>query len=82
MPPRPVGTRDGRSSHDPRRLEERALGLSGDEHQAALLLAAARWLDESGKDLAPVAREGNLPKVFPFGPELARAVEEALLGTE
>jgi hypothetical protein len=83
VPPRPVGTRESpANAAAAARLEERALGLSGDEHQAALLLAAARWLDESGKDLAPVAREGNLPKVFPFGPELARAVEEALLGTE
>jgi hypothetical protein len=41
--------------------------------------AAARWIDESGRDLAPIAREGNFGKLFPFGPDLAREAEEALL---
>jgi hypothetical protein len=82
VPPRPVGTRESpANAAAAARLEEKALDISGDEHQAALLLAAARWLDESGKDLAPVARDGNIPKVFPFGADLAHDVEEALLGT-
>lgn len=79
LPPRPAGL------HEPRtnalaaaRLEEKAHASSENEHRAALLHAAARWIDEWGRDLAPVVREGNLPKVFPFGAELAREAEEAL----
>jgi hypothetical protein len=80
VPPRPVGAREpAANAAASARLEEKAREASADEHRAALLHAAARWLDESGRDLAAVAREGNLPKVFPFGAELARDVEEALL---
>ena len=80
VPPRPVGSRESPANAGAAaRLEERAHRLLSDEHQAALLLAAARWLDESGRDLAAVAREGNLAKVFPYGTDLARDVEEALL---
>ncbi len=79
VPPRPVGTREpAANAAAAARLEEKAEATSGDEHRAALFHAAARWLDESGRDLGPIAREGNLPKVFPFGADLAREVEEAL----
>lgn len=79
-PPRPVGSREPVSNAAAAaRLEEMAGEAAGDEHRAALIHAAARWLDEMGRDLAPIAREGNLSKVFPFGAELARDVQEALL---
>jgi hypothetical protein len=61
------------------RLEERAATLAPDEHRGALLAAAIRWLDESGRDLAAVAREGNFRKIFPFAGELAREAEAVLL---
>jgi hypothetical protein len=80
VPPRPVGSREPASNAAAAaRLEEMAGKAAGDEHRAALIHAAARWLDESGRDLAPIAREGNLSKVFPFGADLARDVQEALL---
>jgi hypothetical protein len=60
------------------RLEERA-AETRDEHRASLLHAAARWIDEVGRDLSVVARDGNFRKVFPFGPELARETEEVLV---
>src|SRR5262249_55179464 len=82
VPPRPIGSREAAgNAAAAARLEGRAHRIFGDEHQVSLLLAAARWLDESGRDLAAVAREGNLPKVFPYGAELARDVEKALLGS-
>ena len=43
-----------------------------DEHRVSLLYAAARWIDESGRDLDPVVREGNFRKVFPSAPALSR----------
>ena len=46
---------------------------AGAEHRAALLHGAARWIDEAGRDLAPVVREGNFGKVFPFGALIAEA---------
>jgi hypothetical protein len=46
-----------------------------------MLHAAVRWIDESGRDLAPVLAEGNLRKVFPFGEALASEVEAAISGT-
>jgi hypothetical protein len=60
------------------RLEEKAQSEAHDEHRAALLHGAARWIDEFGRDLAVILREGNLRKIFPFGAELAREAEEAL----
>jgi hypothetical protein len=79
-PPRPIGSREpAANAAAAARLEEIAGEFSSDEHRAALYHAAARWLDESGRDLAPIAREGNFGKLFPFGPELAREAEEALL---
>ncbi|HYR46610.1 MAG TPA: hypothetical protein VER78_06355, partial [Thermoanaerobaculia bacterium] len=58
--------------------EERADALFGrDEHRASLLHAAARWIDESGRDLAPIVAEGNFRKIFPFVEEVAREAEAA-----
>jgi hypothetical protein len=68
LPPRPLGSGEpAGNSAAAARLEERAQESGGDEHRAALLYAAARWIDESGRDLVPVVREGNFRKVFPFG---------------
>ena len=68
LPPRPLGTAEPPgNSAAAARLEERAQESGDDEHRAALLYAAARWIDESGRDLALVVREGNFRKVFPFG---------------
>ncbi len=79
-PPRPVGLHEpAANAAAAARLEEKAQASFENEHRAALLHAAARWIDESGRDLAPIAREGNLPRVFPFGADLAREAEEALL---
>lgn len=80
LPPRPVGLHEpAANAAAAARLEEKAQASSENEHRAALLHATARWIDEWGRDLAPIAREGNLPKVFPFGLDLAREAEEALL---
>jgi hypothetical protein len=74
MPPRPIGKGEPPgNSAAAARLEERAVELEDDEHRSALLHAAARWIDESGRDLAPVVREGNFVKVFPFGALAAEA---------
>jgi len=81
VPPRPVGLYEpAGNAAAAGRLEEKARALFQDEHRAALLHAAARWIDESGRDLAPIVREGNFRKVFPFGAELAREAEEAFGG--
>ena len=78
--PRPVGTREpAGNAAASGRLEERAREAHADEHRAALLHAGARWIDESGRDLAAIAREGNFRKVFPFGDDIAREAEDALL---
>jgi hypothetical protein len=74
MPPRPIGPGEPpANSAAAARLEERAIELDGDEHRSAMLHAAIRWIDESGRDLAPVVREGNFGKVFPFGALAAEA---------
>jgi hypothetical protein len=71
LPPRPVGRREfPGNAAVAALLEERAELDEAGEHRAALLHAAVRWIDESGRDLAAVAREGNFPKVFPFGGEI------------
>ena len=76
----PVGLRESaKNAAAAARLEERAQAAHRDEHRAALLHAAARWIDESGRDLAAIAREGNFGKVFPFGEDIAREAEDALL---
>ena len=74
IPPRPIGAGEpAGNSWAAARLEERAVTQENDEHRASLLHAAARWIDESGRDLAPVVREGNFGKVFPFGALAAEA---------
>jgi hypothetical protein len=74
LPPRPVGAGEPPgNSAAAARLEERAAMLDEDEHRSALLHAAARWIDESRRDLAAVVREGNFGKVFPFGALAAEA---------
>lgn len=68
LPTRPLGRGEPPgNSAAAAHLEERAQESGADEHRAALLYAAARWIDESGRDLALVVREGNFRKVFPFG---------------
>ena len=82
MPPRPVGRleRPGNAAAAAR-LEELAERLEKDEHRAALLHAAVRWIDESRRDLSAVAREGNFRRIFPFSGEIAAEAESALQGT-
>jgi hypothetical protein len=68
IPTRPVGRGEPPgNSAAAARLEEIAQDSGADEHRTALLYAAARWIDESGRDLSLVVREGNFRKVFPFG---------------
>jgi hypothetical protein len=68
LPTRPVGRGEPPgNSAAAARLEEIAQDSGADEHRTALLYAAARWIDESGRDLSLVVREGNFRKVFPFG---------------
>lgn len=82
LPPRPRGEREPPGNcAAAARLEERAVELEEDEHRSAMLLAAARWIDESGRDLAPVIREGNFGKVFPFGSLAAEAEAAFGIGT-
>jgi len=81
LPPRPVGLREpAGNAAAAARLEEAAELSALDEHRAARLLAAVRWIDECGRDLAAVAREGNFRKVFPFEGEIVEAAEAALRG--
>ncbi|HZI67306.1 MAG TPA: hypothetical protein VFF17_12140 [Thermoanaerobaculia bacterium] len=68
IPPRPLGAAEPPgNSAAAARLEERAREVEEDEHRSALFYAAARWIDESRRDLTPVVEEGNFAKVFPFG---------------
>lgn len=78
LPPRPVGRgeRAGNAVASAR-LEEMADRPEAAEHRSAQLYAAVRWIDDSPRDLAAVAREGNFRKVFPFGAEAAAAAEAA-----
>jgi hypothetical protein len=78
LPPRPTGWREpAGNSAAAARLEELAELSEADEHRAALLRGAVRWIDECGRDLAAVTREGNFRKVFPFEEEIAKAAEAA-----
>jgi hypothetical protein len=78
LPPRPVGRRQpAGNAAAAARLEERAELPEADEHRAALLHAAVRWIDESRRDLSAVARDGNFRKIFPFGGEIAAEAEAA-----
>ena len=81
LPPRPVGLGEpAGNAAASSRLEERADSAALDEHRAARLRAAVRWIDESGRDLAAVAREGNFRRVFPFDGDVAAEAESALEG--
>jgi hypothetical protein len=81
LPTRPFGAAEpAGNALAAARLEERAASVS-DDHRLALLYAAARWIDESGRDLRAVLAEGNFRKVFPFAPEIATEAEKALAET-
>ncbi len=79
LPPRPVGRAEPvGNAAAAARLEERAELSGADEHRAARLLAAVRWIDECGRDLSMLLREGNFRKVFPFEGDIVEAAEAAL----
>jgi hypothetical protein len=79
LPVRPRGEREpAANSKAAALLEERAAQPAAREHHQALLHGAVRWIDESGRDLAALVREGNFRKVFPFGAEASDEVEAAL----
>ena len=79
LPPRPTGPREpAGNAAASARLEERAELEALPEHRAEALRAAVRWIDESGRDLAAVAREGNFRRVFPFDGDVAAEAEAAL----
>ncbi|MCA1580359.1 MAG: hypothetical protein LC796_03010 [Acidobacteria bacterium] len=78
LPPRPAAPSEPPGNwRAASRLEEAAAG-SHDEHRAARLQAAVRWIDSCARDLGAIHREGNFSRAFPFGPELAREAESAL----
>jgi len=78
-PPRPSGEGEpAGNAAASARLEELADAEEANEHRAALLRAAVRWLDERSRDLTPVVAEGNFRKIFPFGSDIAPEVERAL----
>ncbi len=82
MPPRPAAPSEPAGNcRAASRLEE-AASRCPDEHRAARLHAAVRWIDSCGRDLAAIHREGNFSRAFPFGPELAREAESALSEAE
>ena len=79
LPPRPVGAREaGANAAASARLEELAELSGAGDHRVALLHAAVRFIDESGRDLASVEREGNFARIFPFGDEIAKEAAAAL----
>ncbi|MEP6801535.1 MAG: hypothetical protein ABJC07_06335 [Acidobacteriota bacterium] len=81
LPPRPAARSEPTGNwRAASRLEEAARGLT-DEHRAARLQAAVRWIDSCGRDLSAIHREGNFARAFPFGAELAREAEAALAET-
>ncbi|MGH9399115.1 MAG: hypothetical protein ACRD00_02010 [Thermoanaerobaculia bacterium] len=81
LPPRPRGAGEPPANAAASSLlEQRAAQMGADEHRQALMHAAVRWIDESGRDLSALTREGNFRKVFPFGAEVAVEVEAALRG--
>ncbi|HEY1252311.1 MAG TPA: hypothetical protein VGH97_14095 [Thermoanaerobaculia bacterium] len=83
LPPRPTGPLEpAGNAAASARLEERAELDALPEHRAAVLRAAVRWIDESGRDLAAVAREGNFRRVFPFDDVVASEAEAALRPSE
>jgi len=76
-PPRPASGQPAANTRAAARLEDLAVEAE-DEHRAARLLAASRWIDACGRDLGAIWREGNLARAFPLGAELAADVDEAL----
>ncbi len=79
LPPRPVGAREAAANAAASaRLEELAELSGAGDHRVALLHAAVRFIDESGRDLASVEREGNFGRIFPFGEEIAKEAAAAL----
>jgi hypothetical protein len=81
MPPRPRGRGEPEvNARGAARLEERASQAGAGEHRSAMLHAAVRWIDEAGRDLAPVLADGNLKKVLPFDASLAAEVVAAVSG--
>lgn len=79
LPKRPRGTRERASNAAvAARLEENAEIEASNEHTVALRHGAARWIDELGRDVEVIFREGNFRKIFPFGVELAREAEAAI----
>lgn len=81
LPPRPAAPSEPVGNwRAASRLEEAARGMT-DEHRAARLQAAVRWIDSCGRDLSTIQREGNFARAFPFGQELAREAESALSET-
>ena len=76
---RPVGRLEpAANARAARQLEDRAEALfAQNEHRASLLHAAARWIEESGRDLAPIVAEGNFRRIFPFEDEIAGDAEAA-----
>jgi hypothetical protein len=79
MPPRPAGRQPRANAAAAARLEETAELSPSGEHRDALLLAAARWIDESVRDLGAIAREGNFRRIFPWSGAVADESEAALL---
>jgi hypothetical protein len=79
MPPRPAGRQPASNAAAAARLEEAAELSPSGEHRDSLLLAAARWIDESGRDLGAIAREGNFRRIFPWSGAVAEESEAALL---
>jgi hypothetical protein len=79
IPPRPAGRQPRSNAAASARLEEIAELSPSGEHRDALLLAAARWIDESGRDLGAIAREGNFRRIFPWNGAVADESEAALL---
>ncbi|HEY7370203.1 MAG TPA: hypothetical protein VIA29_09970 [Thermoanaerobaculia bacterium] len=82
LPPRPVW--EGESAGNANaadRLERVARERRENEPLSARYLAAARWVDECGRDLAAIHREGNFRKIFPFDGEIAAAAQAALGGS-
>jgi len=79
MPPRPGGRQPRANAAAAARLEEAAELSPANEHRDSLLLAAARWIDESPRDLGAIAREGNFRRIFPWPGAVAEETEAALL---
>lgn len=81
MPARPSGREPASNAAAAARLEETAELSPAGEHRDSLLIAAARWIDESGRDLGAIAREGNFRRIFPWDGEVAEESEAALLAS-